>query len=775
MAKKLLIIAIFILLIPTVIITANSIINDDMIRNINSDNVLNTDFDSSRFTQSDDLSINTIKGVSLKLKDDVSEEELELKNYDIKITTRANSILYFNEYLNIFKVLNKQTGYVWSTGCDVIKKEDASVATARSLASTIIMEYMIYNPNDDTYGTNVKSVELNSVLSGDTYKISPNKDVIVDTEDIEYGKKLRIHYKKIGIRINAYISLDKIGNLDIQVPDNEIEECLNDYKNYISTLKIAPALGSNVDGTVPGYFVIPDGSGSLIRYNQVSTTVSYWIPYYGNDIGINPTNVTTDNQYLSLPIFGIVNGIKQDGCLAVIESGDTACSLYINLNGAVNSKYNYLTPYFKLRNQYLLYGINQTTEDERIGTDIKVHYEFTSFNDSTYVGLANKYSDYLQENDLINKSSNGEFKLRIDALLSESVKALIGTKNVQMTKLSNLKEIINELESAGIENLTLLMLGWNSTGYSSTPPYKIKYNNKVASKKEFISFNNEQLNKGYQVYYYNDYVKAGEGGEFSKRNDVARSIQRLRLSYTWDANVYDEYHYLYPNKSETLLNDNLKTYEKLNISNLALDSIGTSLYTTYYKNVVSHTEKSKEIYQEMLNNLEENNMNIALYKPFAYLFKNLDTYLDMPLYSNQYSFYTDTVPFLPYVLRGVVDCYASYRNFFADGNEQMLRALDYGIYPSYMITSGESRQLKYTDSYYLYTTEYNHWKDDIINHYNKLRLGYEVMNNQKVIDRIVIDSGLIRVVYENNKSILINYKTNSYMVEGDNQEWITLN
>ena len=83
-----------------------------------------------------------------------------------------------------------------------------------------------------------------------------------------------------------------------------------------------------------------------------------------------------------------------------------------------------------------------------------------------------------------------------------------------------------------------------------------------------------------------------------------------------------------------------KFYEKLGIKSLALDSIGTRLYTTYYKNVISHTFESARIYEELLNDINNQNMDIALYKPFAYLFKNLNTYLDMPLYSNQYSYYT---------------------------------------------------------------------------------------------------------------------------------------
>ena len=186
MVKKIVISLICALIFPVTIAVANSIPTDNMVRTIsNSNSYYSNDFESSRFTQQDDLSINTIKGVDLRLKNNVTEEDETLLNYDKKVITCGNSTLYFNSYLNIFKVKNNLSGYVWATGRDVIYKSDASIATARSLASTIIMEYMIYNPENDSYSTNVKSIELNSVLAGDTYKISPNKDVKVISSDIE--------------------------------------------------------------------------------------------------------------------------------------------------------------------------------------------------------------------------------------------------------------------------------------------------------------------------------------------------------------------------------------------------------------------------------------------------------------------------------------------------------------------------------------------------------------------------------------------------------------
>jgi hypothetical protein len=152
----------------------------------------------------------------------------------------------------------------------------------------------------------------------------------------------------------------------------------------------------------------------------------------------------------------------------------------------------------------------------------------------------------------------------------------------------------------------------------------------------------------------------------------------------------------------------------------------------------------------------------------------MNAYLDMPLYSNQFNYYTDTVPFLPYVFRGVIDYYAGYTNFFANQEEQLIRALDYGAYQSYILTSGESRELKYTDSFYLYTTVYDHWKDNIINNYNNLKDGYLAMGNSSVISRTVLEPGLVKIAYSNGKVVQIDYRNLCYKVEGGGDKWIYL-
>lgn len=777
--KKLIIsFILFIIIIPIPFVIANSIpASDIVLYSLETVYNQNDTYNSTHYTKMDDLSENLSKGTKIRTELEVTLEEKNLKNYDIEVTTKGTNTLYFNEYLSIFKVKNNKTGYVWSTGSEYYDADKIKSKLANQLSSTIILGYYHFNPETKAYGDNVNYLYLvrnSKNAETNQLEIKPATGVIVKNQDITNGKKLTITYTTQGFEINAYITLDDNGDLIVDVPNDEMKEKIGTSKELIARVMLAPGIGANIDGTEPGYLVIPDGSGALIRYGE-KTGNEKIIHYYGPDYG-NPSSSTAnmDTEYLTMPIYGFVNGIKQNGCLAIIEDGATDCDLNIGINGAITSNYNYLSNSFVLHTRYLLYGINSTVTETMPTNDCKIRFKLLDGDDATYVGMANAYQDYLLENDYLEKTTDGTFRLRLDVLMSEAVKALIGSTNTVMTSLKDLQKVIDNLSENNINDLLLVLMGWNKDGLSGTTPHDLKYNTKVGSKNEFKNFVKNQTKQNNPVYFYNDFVHAGEIGEYSSRNDISRTIQRIRNVGTWEANVYDEYAYLYPKSTYKLAKESVKKYNKLNIENLALNTIGYDLFTTYYKGDINRRDSAAYYYDKTLDMFTDKDFMVALFEPFVYLWKYTNAYLDIPFYTNQYNFYTDTVPLLHYTLRGTMDYYASYTNFYANQNLQLLRALDFGAMPSFIITTEESRKLKYTDSYQLFTTVYNDWNDTIIKNYHLISDGFNAIKDSRVIDREVMEAGLIKNTYANNVKIIIDYRNLRYKIEGGASEWKTL-
>src|SRR5690606_17445152 len=130
-------------------------------------------------------------------------------------------------------------------------------------------------------------------------------------------------------------------------------------------------------------------------------------------------------------------------------------------------------------------------------------------------------------------------------------------------------------------------------------------------------------------------------------------------------------------------------------------------------------EMAIEAYQALLADAPT---RLGFYRPNAYMLGFAAAYYDMPLGDNGYIYTTEPVPFLPAVLAGYVPSYGSALNFSSNRQDDLLRHLEYGIYPSYFVTHEVTANMINTRSAWIYTSSYTQWGDEI-------RRTYDWMNN----------------------------------------------
>jgi hypothetical protein len=143
-------------------------------------------------------------------------------------------------------------------------------------------------------------------------------------------------------------------------------------------------------------------------------------------------------------------------------------------------------------------------------------------------------------------------------------------------------------------------------------------------------------------------------------------------------------------------------------------------------------------------------------KPFAYLL-GANRITDVALYSSQQKRFSDTVPFLAIVLSGYKDVFGRNANFFANTTNELLRLVDYHIYPSFYITNESSYYLLNTESEHIYTSRYLDWEEEIKRQYDFVNDALKHVVNEKIIKRVIIDAGFVKVSYSNGVIIYINY------------------
>lgn len=187
---------------------------------------------------------------------------------------------------------------------------------------------------------------------------------------------------------------------------------------------------------------------------------------------------------------------------------------------------------------------------------------------------------------------------------------------------------------------------------------------------------------------------------------------------------------------------------------LALDGLSNILYSDFRKSAPLNREQSMQAYQTLLG---ETPAPLSLYRPNDYLWGLTQAYYDMPLGGNGYIYTSESVPFLPVVLAGYVPYYGEALNFSANLQDDLLRHVDFGIYPAYLLTAEPTANMLNTRSTWIYTSAYAQWGEQIKQSYAWMNALLAPVRGQEITARQQLAAGVYATTYANGKTILVNY------------------
>ena len=164
---------------------------------------------------------------------------------------------------------------------------------------------------------------------------------------------------------------------------------------------------------------------------------------------------------------------------------------------------------------------------------------------------------------------------------------------------------------------------------------------------------------------------------------------------------------------------------------------------------------------------------LVLEQPFAYLWNHTESFLDMPLYTSNYIFEDESVPFLSIVLKGIMPVYSEYVNFEANKQEFFLKLVETGTRPSFYITKENSSRLIYTNSSDIYSSEYSVYRDTILSYTKELAAVYEKTEGACIVGHEILGNGITVVTYDNGVKIYLNYSAEAQNADGHTLEGMT--
>lgn len=694
---------------------------------------------SNQFTQPDDL---TAVGQLLTIPE----------NY-LKVGETNDLILYMEEGSYAIRVVNKNDNnfiHGSSFGKTGDNYDYLGTTWEENVNSAVVLSYYIYNSDNGEY-TIIEESFLASKDSVSTYQL------------IENGFEARLYFGKSKVELTLKVYL-KDNYLQVEIPNDSIKE--NQYQ--LRSVKVYQFMGAVFENSIPGYIFVPDGSGALIRYQGLNVhTDIYNFQYYGNDESISPA--TENEPILAFPVTGVVQGINQHAFMTIVEDGAEYANFSIS-PAKNNLRFYFSYNEFRYRNLYRTPRSEsqaesqtgtQVTQDNLNHCNVVLKYRFLDNDEANYVGMAKAYQDYLLTTDKLQNHLNGnnEVSMMIEVIGAEKKTGFIFDEYLILTNLSELNNIVSTLGN-DFSNLTVIYKGFTKGGATSSG---LEYNqlySKLGSKSDYQELLSSIDSTQSSLYFYLDHTLVYEDGKFNLYKDITQRINRNFLSAQ---GIEKNYYYVSPERIKLQYLDSIKSLLKNDITKYAVDTVGYKLYSDFKdKQTPVERDNMIEIIQSMF---EESEQPQVLYRPNDYLLKYTESYLSMPLTSSRYRIYSDNVPFMSYVLAGVMDSYSPFMNFSSFGTTDLLKMVDYDVYPSYIITNQSAYLLQDTELGQIYSSSFSTWKETMVTQTLFVKNALDHVRGSHVLSRVTLESGFYKVSYSNGVEIYINY-TNNPLIDG---------
>lgn len=666
--------------------------------------------------------------------------------------------------------------YLYEPTMSIILKNKATGALLLSTLS----EEDDNGANNKTWTAYMQSGVVLSAIknANDTYQV----DLVSCANTIDYsyednGFAARIYWKEYDFGLTVRVTLEG-DELVAEVPEDSIVE--NGTDSYIGTVSLFPMLGYSYLDNQAGYMFIPDGNGALIYLDDKDGRYvsGYSQMIYGADAGFTESTTETllwgryqtvnESEKVLAPVFGMAHTDDGLAYLAIVEEGEKRASIEAQPNG-VMVDYNRCYARFLLRRTYIQplnnsnSGTMTSVEADRTHGNLKVRYILLSGEDAGYSGMAVAYRDYLLDNNLIQRRDNS-YKTRVDFLGTDREEFLISTRAVVMTDVDQVREIFGELQSAGVNTLLSIYKGWQKGGMYQIPISKYKADGKIGGTGALTDLIQDSESAGYDVYLYNDALRANPA-ESNTTFNIVKKVNKRRLEIQTRDYVYDTFNYLLPNRSDYNLDKFVKSYTAKGVDNLAVAGITGNLFSYSYSGSYYDRLFTADAYESSIADISKQT-SLILEKPFAYLWNYTEAMIDMPLGTSDFMYEDEEVPFFSIVLKGIVPMYSEYVNFEANKQEFRLQMIESGVYPSFYVTYEDSADLIYTNSADLYSTKYSSYKDTIIEYDADFRQVAALTGDAMIVRHEKLAEGINKVTYDNGVVFYINYNQDAVTVDG---------
>lgn len=576
--------------------------------------------------------------------------------------------------------------------------------------------------------------------------------------------------------------------VEVSVPMCAVKENGGGSIYRISMLRFFGAAGTNENG----YLLVPNGSGSLINFNNGKTTAAPYSEYvYGIDPLAAELTVRENTENVKMALFGICR--EDSSVFATIERGGSLAYLSARVSGSIN-EYNYVYPTFVVRGNEKLAMFGTTgneadlpiVEKKFYDENITVRYTMLTEEHAGYAGAANYYRDRLiSEGVLTPNGASGDIKFYYDVLGGiEKIKFFLGVRYrglYAMTSFDEAVEISNDLAANGISNQVMNYQGWCNGGYYHDVLDKIKVPLRLGGRSGLEDLSAAVEANGGTFYADVAFQRVTEITErYSEGNETSRyygagyvadfglvnpATLRQTSGLGWSENLF---YLISPKFLVRYVEKFAGKIERYDIGGISLRDLGNQLHSDKKRTNVIDRCEAQDVVEAELQNLEDTGKRMMMNAGNDYSFAYADDIINAPLTDNDYYIVDETIPFYEMLIHGCIDYSGSVINLSDtfDRTETVLNLIETGASPHFVFSWENSNEMKNTGLSRFYSTTYENWKQEALAVYDEVNGALKYVNGETIVGHVIYDNGVRAVTYSNGVTVYINTGTSSQTVDG---------
>ena len=603
---------------------------------------------------------------------------------------------------------------------------------------------------------------------------------------------------------------------------------------YLSSISILPYMNTAKYGQDTGYSLVPDGSGTLVRYEVLAedgVTDNISTRIYGSDYASYVLTIKNQER-TTLPVFGnVINTAGAGrGFFGIVENGDAMASI-VSENGndgkTGGTYFNSVYPSFSLTTNDT-YDLAEsfssgTTASKAIGVTSKQPYGglckvryymltpkqvaeekgITNYYDTTYIGMAFCYRDYLTKKGSITKKTSKTnstkvfFELFGAMDVEEKILTFPVTVSRALTTFDDVIEMHKYFYNLGITNSTFILTGFTNGGLNTRKGYPtyLKWQSSVGGSDGYEKLLEYSKENNFTIAPNVDFVYSSGLEMFSGFGYKSTAAKTLDQRYT-TKRAYDASMQMFQRRGGVVISAGsyelaytkfVKSASKYEIPTLATLTLGSDLNSDFdEKTGYLYREDNKDYTVNLLQLLTGEKKLEKVSSSYKLILGGTNSYsihyaseiVGASLDSSRLLNTSESIPFLGMVLHGSIDFAGNPINMEGDDEYMYLKALENGACLYYTLAMNNVQLLKEDEklnSYY--SIRYDTWKNKIAKLYRdynsvmaskqdqyivdhefiNAKDGYEV---SRTVDNLPLNnSRIVRVEYENGEGFLLNYNS----------------